>query len=112
MMFVEVARINDLPEAGAKGIELDGQKFILIRKDTQVFAYRNHCPHRGIPLEWQPDKFLDYEKQFIQCSTHGALFTLDTGECIAGPCTGQSLDPVEVRLTDEKILLQTSSSQT
>jgi len=27
----------------------------------------------------------------IQCATHGALFLIESGECIAGPCAGQSL---------------------
>ena len=69
-----------------------GDKLFAVRKDGQVFAYRNRCPHRGIPLEWLPDQFLDHSASLIQCATHGALFLIDSGECVAGPCAGQALE--------------------
>ena len=34
---------------------------------------------------------MDADNLFIQCSTHGALFKPGSGECIAGPCQGDSL---------------------
>ncbi|MCY1395311.1 Rieske [2Fe-2S] domain protein [compost metagenome] len=84
----------DLGEAQSRGFDIDGLKIFAIRRGGQVFVYRNRCPHRGVALEWQPDNFLDSSASLIQCATHGALFLVETGECIAGPCAGDSLTAV------------------
>jgi nitrite reductase/ring-hydroxylating ferredoxin subunit len=78
---------------------------LLIRRGESVVAWRNSCPHRGIRLEWQPNQFLDYEKQFIQCATHGALFGIDDGICIAGPCPGEQLEALPVEVRDGEVWL-------
>jgi nitrite reductase/ring-hydroxylating ferredoxin subunit len=82
---------NELAEGQSRGFEIAGEKLLVVRKDGQLHAYRNRCPHRGIPLEWLPAQFLDTSASLIQCATHGALFLIDSGECVAGPCAGQSL---------------------
>jgi len=68
----------------------------VVHKDGAFTAYINSCPHTGVNLEWQQDQFLDLDNAFIQCSTHDALFEVDSGICIAGPCVGDSLEPVEL----------------
>lgn len=70
---------------------------LAVRRDGQVFIYKNRCPHRGVALEWLPDQFLDSSASLIQCATHGALFLIEDGECIAGPCEGKSLTAVACR---------------
>lgn len=62
----------------------------------RVYAYKNHCPHLGIELDWTPGVFFDEAGETLVCSTHGARFEPDTGRCISGPCAGQSLEPVAV----------------
>ena len=47
-----------------------------------------------------PDKFLDLDGSLIQCSSHGALFQVESGECITGPCAGDHLMQVELRVED------------
>lgn len=69
----------------------------VFRHRGRVHAYINRCPHLGIELNWQPERFFDLEQTFIQCSTHGALFLPDTGHCIAGPCAGEHLIAMPVR---------------
>jgi nitrite reductase/ring-hydroxylating ferredoxin subunit len=86
-----------LPEARSRGFDLDGVKLMAIRREGQVYVYQNRCPHRGVPLEWQPDEFLDTSGSLIQCATHGALFLIESGECVAGPCAGQSLTAIASR---------------
>jgi len=71
-----------------------------VRKDGEVYAYANRCPHLGIPLEWQENQFLDSENELIQCSTHGALFLIETGECLSGPCSGDRLNALELVFED------------
>lgn len=98
--------LSDLPDGTSRGFEVEGQPLLAVRRGERVYVYRNLCPHRGIRLEWQPDQFLDYEGQYIQCATHGALFTIDGGECIAGPCPGESLTAVECVLEGDRVLIR------
>ena len=69
-------------------------------------AYVNQCPHLGIELNWMPGRFMDADNLFIQCSTHGALFKPDTGECIAGPCQGDALAALDLRLDGDEIQIR------
>ncbi|MDO6444092.1 Rieske 2Fe-2S domain-containing protein [Marinobacter sp. 2_MG-2023] len=64
-------------------------------------AYLNRCPHRGVELNWMPGRFMDTDNLFLQCSTHGALFKPGDGECIAGPCQGDTLTALDIRETEE-----------
>lgn len=94
---------HELAEGQSRGFVLEDSKLLAVRKDGQVYLYQNRCPHRGIPLEWLPDQFLDQSASLIQCATHGALFLIDTGECVAGPCAGQSLTALACREDAEAI---------
>ncbi|HDZ55763.1 MAG TPA: Rieske (2Fe-2S) protein [Pseudomonas xinjiangensis] len=86
-----LCRLDDLADPGSKGFLYKGQTLLAVRQGHRVFVYENRCPHRGIPLEWVPDQFLDSSNRLIQCATHGALFLPETGECVAGPCAGAYL---------------------
>lgn len=88
---------HELPEGQSRGFTLTQLKLLVVRRDGQVYAYENRCPHRGIPLEWQADQFLDESGSLIQCATHGALFLIESGECVSGPCAGQELSLISCR---------------
>jgi len=105
-----LCHINEIPDPGAKGFTLkQGRKerlLFLVKKDNQVYAYENQCPHAGINLEWQGDDFLDLDKAFIQCSVHGALFKIENGDCAGGPCNGEGLTSITIETDkDGNILL-------
>ena len=98
-----LCNLVDIADPGARGFELEastGRKALfVVRKGREVYAYHNSCPHTGVALEWQPDQFLDLENNFIQCALHGALFTVEKGYCVRGPCVGQSLVSLPVSVT-------------
>ena len=100
-----VCHINTLQDHQTYGFQIDlGNEeldIIVLRQGKEIRAWLNHCPHLGIPLNWQPDKFLSLEGTHIQCSTHGALFTLEEGYCIAGPCRGQSLIALQTEVDSD-----------
>ncbi len=104
--MIRLCAAAELAEGQSRGFEIAGGKLLAVRKDGQVFAYRNRCPHRGIALEWLPDQFLDASASLIQCATHGALFLIDSGECVAGPCAGQSLVALACREDDDGIWIE------
>jgi nitrite reductase/ring-hydroxylating ferredoxin subunit len=43
--------------------------------------------------------------QLIHCQRHAAVFLASTGECVGGPCQGESLDPVGFTLSNGDIYL-------
>ncbi|MDH5183773.1 MAG: Rieske 2Fe-2S domain-containing protein [Gammaproteobacteria bacterium] len=88
-------------------LELDGKALsgFIIRDGAQIRAYQNRCPHIGIELNWLADQFLDLQGEHIICATHGALFRLYDGHCIAGPCVGQALQPISTLVEDGHIYL-------
>lgn len=82
-----------LTEGTSRAFSLDGQALFGVRRQGQVFVYRNRCPHKGVPLNWaEADaSFLDDSASLIHCAHHGALFLIESGECVAGPCEGEQL---------------------
>ena len=98
-----------LSDPGSKGftIERDGvpEEIFLVRRGEAVYGYRNSCPHTGGPLDWKPDEYLDDELAYIMCATHAALFRIEDGYCIAGPCKRQSLAPVAIAVKGGAVYL-------
>jgi nitrite reductase/ring-hydroxylating ferredoxin subunit len=92
--LLELCAVSDLENPGSKGFYHEKGHIFVVRRGDDVFVYENSCPHLGVNLEWQKDRFLDSEKRLIQCATHGALFLMETGECVAGPCPGDMLTKV------------------
>ena len=76
-----------------------------IRYEGRVYAYLNRCAHIGVELDWQPGRFFDVDGATLICSTHGATYTPQNGECVAGPCRGKSLTPLSVREAEGFIYL-------
>ena len=105
--MIRLCAPNELTEGQSRGFSLAELKLLVVRREGQVYAYQNRCPHRGIPLEWRPDQFLDHSNSLIQCATHGALFLIESGECVAGPRGGQSLKALNCREDADGIWLQT-----
>ncbi len=96
---------SDIPNQQALGFDIETDQgpfgLFIIRQDEQVYAYKNQCPHLGIPLNWQPNEFMSLDGVNIQCSTHGALFTLEDGHCIIGPCAGENLNHLTLEQRDD-----------
>lgn len=106
----ELCALQEIDDPGTRGFEVEcGRaqplRLFVVRKGGVLAAYRNSCPHTGAPLEWLPDQFLDIESSFIQCAIHGALFRPEDGYCLRGPCTGQSLQPLDLHLEDDRLLV-------
>ena len=102
--------LDELANPASKGFEMDtGDEVVslfVVRRDNEVRGYINSCPHTGANLEWQEDQFLDMDNMFIQCSTHDALFEIDTGHCVAGPCVGDHLQAVKLVIDNGQVSAQ------
>ena len=76
-----------------------------VRHCGAVRAFVNRCPHAGTELDWNPGEFFDETGLYLICSTHGALFEPGNGYCVAGPCRGDSLEPLGVGERDGQVIL-------
>ena len=104
-----LCRLDDLADRPCRGFRVgDGPwplSGFLVRKGNAVHAYLNRCPHARHPLNIRPDEFLTPDRSLIVCCSHGALFELDTGYCVDGPCAGDSLVRIPVELLSGYVLL-------
>jgi nitrite reductase/ring-hydroxylating ferredoxin subunit len=107
-----ICSMNDIPNQKARGFQLmlvgeDGLSrawpIVIVRWGRQVFGYVNKCPHHGINLDWERNQFLDPAGIRLMCGKHGALFELDTGLCVEGPCQGSSLVSLSLTILDNDI---------
>jgi nitrite reductase/ring-hydroxylating ferredoxin subunit len=103
-----LCRLDDMPDGEAMALDValpDGEEsVILLRQGERVNAWLNICPHAGRRLDWAPGKFL-ISRGMLVCAAHGACFSLDNGECIGGPCRGESLRTVPVHVEQGDVVL-------
>lgn len=81
-------------------------RVVVFRVDDTVRAYVNECPHVHIPFNFSPDVFCVYEidgRHDLMCAHHTALFHLDDGACYDGPCRGERLHAVDVRIVEGQV---------
>ena len=83
----------------------DAESLIVHRDGHGVRAWLNVCPHAGRRLDWAPGKFLKSKEGHLICAAHGASFELVRGDCVAGPCRGDSLRAVAVEVRDGQVVL-------
>ncbi len=76
----------------------------VVRRGDGVHGYVDRCPHAGLPLAQTLDDYLTLDGGLIACSWHSALFAIDTGACVGGPCMGQSLTSWPVAVEDGRIV--------
>lgn len=82
-----------------------GYEVILVRVDGVLHAWRNRCPHLGIGLDYGDGRCLAEPGRLV-CAMHGAMFNADDGFCTEGPCAGDSLERVDVRVEDGRIVAE------
>ncbi len=106
---IKLCSLNEVEDGNSGGFfaETDGKmnSYIVVRKGASAFVYLNSCPHIGTPLDFAPGRFLNPDKSMILCSTHGALFRIEDGYCVSGPCAEQSLSEVAIDILDGIIYL-------
>jgi ketohexokinase len=94
--------LSSIPDPGSRGFEasINGtmRAIFVVRQGIKAHGYLNHCPHLGTELNISTEAFLDADGHHIRCALHGALFELVDGRCVAGPCLGESLTSVPLRV--------------
>ncbi len=106
---ITVARADELEDGRSVkftfAVAGEHREGFVIRHEGRFYAYRNECRHIPMTMDWVENRFLSTDGCHIQCATHGALYEIDTGECVAGPPAGQSLHRLEVCIVDGEIIV-------
>ena len=76
--------LGDIPDGGARGFTLErpagpSLRVLAVRRGDAVHAYLNRC------------------------ATHGAIFRVEDGVCLAGPCQGDQLTPLPLERRGEEL---------
>jgi nitrite reductase/ring-hydroxylating ferredoxin subunit len=109
-----LCRLEDIPDGRARGFlprNRDHRVFV-VRRGDHIRAYVNSCPHNWRPLDYAQDQFLSADGREIVCYAHGAHFSIDSGQCIAGVCIGEFLIAVPARVDNGMILIPLELPQT
>ena len=100
--WIRLCELSALPLVGARGFDLQGRgvdDIFVVHRNGLLRAYKNSCPHwLGATLPWRKHGYLDRSMTHIVCHGHGAKFSLDEGLCVLGPCIGQKLESVPLRI--------------
>jgi nitrite reductase/ring-hydroxylating ferredoxin subunit len=77
------------------------EALVLLDGAGELRCYLNECQHLPVPLDAGSRRFLDPSGAHLLCRTHGALYRLNDGLCVGGPCPGRSLRALPVRVDEE-----------
>ena len=103
-----LCRLDEIPDGEARGFGPSPGGFtglFAVRRGGAAYVYANACPHLGVGLDWAPNRFLTADGALVVCSAHGALFQVEDGRCLSGPCVGKHLEAVPATIRDGVLLV-------
>ncbi|URW74600.1 Rieske (2Fe-2S) protein [Sphingomonas donggukensis] len=105
---VKLGPIDQVADGKARNfvLQLRAGRFhgFVVRRGDGVVGYVDRCPHMQVPMAQRLDEYLTPDGSLIACSWHGALFRVEDGVCVGGPCAGQALTPWPVAVVDGGIV--------
>ncbi len=103
--WLEVGRVSDIPELGARIIRRTGGPNIAVfrAKDDRIFALENRCAHKGGPLS----EGIVHGCR-VTCPLHNWVFDLETGSAV-GPDEGE-VPTYQVKVEKGVIFLNLASA--
>ena len=79
--------LSDIRDGGTRALSLAGDPILLAREGDKIFALRDICPHRAVPLSAGCVK-----SGTVECPYHGWRFGLKDGQCKEIPALPQDSD--------------------
>ncbi|MED4907622.1 Rieske (2Fe-2S) protein [Brevibacillus centrosporus] len=105
---------EELREGERRLFEVDGVEIGLIRAEGTCYAFRNSCPHQGVPMLYgsvvgtmlpsEPQEYVyGLHNEIIRCPLHGWEFNLKTGKALFSPQV--SIKMYDAKEEDDEIVL-------
>lgn len=105
---IDLGPLDLIADGGSRSyvLQIGDKRFhgFVVRKGEAVFGYVDRCPHQGLPLAQTLDQYLTPDGGLIACSWHGAVFSVEDGTCVGGPCAGGRLSPWPVEVSEGRIV--------
>ena len=110
-----LCRVADIPDGQSKGFDPHGtgrDTMFIVRQGDMLRGYLNSCPHYDrARMAWKKNEFLNGDGSHIMCAAHAALFRIDDGECVIGPCLGLRLTPLRLVVRHGEVFLDETPRQ-
>lgn len=100
-----ICSLEDAADGEVTCVEVDGFPLLILRRNGDITAFVNACPHQYLPLNHKSDRLLSVDGTKIRCSNHSAGFDAVTGEGVEGLGLGVCLDPAPVSVSRGQIVV-------
>jgi nitrite reductase/ring-hydroxylating ferredoxin subunit len=90
-VFVEVAKVNEIPHGKMKHVEFDGKEIMIANIDGKFYALNDRCGHMNALLSMG-----NVKDNIVTCPFHGARFDVTTGKKTSEPILtpSQEMEPL------------------
>jgi 3-phenylpropionate/trans-cinnamate dioxygenase ferredoxin component len=95
--FVRACALDDVPDQGTFGVELNGIPLVIIRTGGEVFALDEFCTHEEVSLVDG-----DIYDHTVECWLHGSCFDIRSGKP-TGPPASKPLSTYQVRIDGDDV---------
>jgi len=92
--FVRVCAVDEIPEQGTFGVEVNGTPMVIAKSDGEVYALDEFCTHEEVSLV--DGEIYDHT---VECWLHGSCFDLRSGKPTGPPAT-KPLATYQIRVED------------
>jgi 3-phenylpropionate/trans-cinnamate dioxygenase ferredoxin subunit len=100
--FEKVCALDDIPDGGVIGVEVEGTPVALVRKGGEVFALHDVCSHAEVKLS--EGEIYDGT---LECWLHGSCFDVRTGKPTGPPAT-RPVNVYTVKIDGDDVLVSLS----
>lgn len=89
-------------------VKIKGKIFrgFVVCKNGKFYAYQNLCLHLPVTLDLEDSQFFTHDKDFLQCHMHGAMYEIETGFCVGGPCPGTRLIHLPLQEDEHRLVIK------
>jgi nitrite reductase/ring-hydroxylating ferredoxin subunit len=89
--FVEVAKVNEIPDGKVKHVEVDGREVLVANVGGKYFAISDRCGHMNALLSMG-----NLKGYTVTCAFHGSTFDITTGKKLSEPILtpSQEMEPL------------------
>jgi nitrite reductase/ring-hydroxylating ferredoxin subunit len=106
-VVVAKKKLSSDPSTTDFSVKIKGKiiKGFVVRRGSGFYAYQNLCRHLPVTLDLNDNSFFNHDKTMLQCQMHGALYEMESGLCVGGPCEGARLRSLPLQETDSQLII-------